>query len=83
MLYKLKALKQFKQHDGSIMLVSPTHEYIIRENEIRYHNLHSKQTSIKYCNSLSDCFDWIYNTHVPSKLKEFFDEVPEVTNPLV
>lgn len=75
MLYQLKPLKAFKQHDGSTLLVSPTHEYIIRDNQVYYHDLHSKQTGIKYCNSFTDCMDWINTVHVPSKLLEFFEEM--------
>lgn len=73
MIYKLKPLKQFKQHDGSLLLVSPTHEYIIRDKQVHYYNLHSNQTGVKHCSSFDDCLDWINSTHVPSKLSEYFD----------
>lgn len=73
MIYQLKPLKQFKQHDGSVLIISPTHEYIIRDNQVNYLNIHSKQTGIKYCQSFSECLDWINDVHVPSKLSEFFN----------
>ena len=73
MMYKLKPLKQFKQHDGSLLVVSPTHEYIIRNNQVHYYNLHSKLTGIKYCSSFDECMDWINDVHVPNKLSEYFD----------
>lgn len=72
MKYILKPLKQFRQHDGSLLVVSPTHEYIIRDKQTNYRNLHSNQVGIKYCKNEYECLEWINNVHVPSKLKEYF-----------
>ena len=75
MIYKLKPLKQIEQEDGSVRITSPTHAYVIRDNRITYHNLHTLSTGERECNSFNECVEWINNVHVPSGLTVFFNKV--------
>lgn len=85
MLYQLKPIN-YTNKDGTLMCISPTHEYTIRydHRELKYtitfYNLHSKTTDIRYEESIEDCKYWIEQTHIPAKLQEWFNVI-ESTQP--
>ena len=66
--------------DG-ITTVTALHSYTIRwdDNEHSYHVNYvqhkDQETGFTYKSSIDEAVDWVVNTHMPSKLKEWFLEI--------
>lgn len=80
-LYKLKPIQWIIGNKGIRECHSCTHHYIIRydSNEkcyrIDYYNYITRKSNNKYCNSISEAKQWVENTHIPAKLKQYMEKV--------
>lgn len=82
-LLKLKQI-QWVKDKGVLATTSPTHRYVIRNDAetgmvlVNYHNLHTNSADNIQFKSVLDAMAWVENTHIPSKLREWFTEVDAV-----
>lgn len=77
--YVMKPLQFVEGADGVVKCYSPTHTYSIRregaEVKVSYLNHTSNEYNERFLRSIEEAKDWIVNTHVPSKLRKYFEEV--------
>jgi len=82
-LLKLKQI-QWVKDKGVLTTTSPTHRYVIRNDAevgmfmVNYHNLHTNSADNIQFKNVLDAMAWVENTHIPSKLREWFTEVDAV-----
>lgn len=80
MKYTLKPIKWTESVDKEYYH-SPTHKYSLRYDTqegaytVTYLNKESMNTDVAYFSTRAIAKDWVENTHVPAKLREWFNEV--------